>query len=199
MGIGLTDPNKTVIKRYAFGVVLLTRLIKEHTMTYFLNNLPKDFDKFFVGFDDQFNRLSKIHDDLTKAIPNYPPYNIKKTGDNTYVIEMAVAGFAKQDIEIELADGKMIIKGNVQNDEAEDAFLFKGIANRAFTRSFALEDTVEVKDAAMMNGMLKVFLERIIPEHKKPKKIEVKDSEAEVKTTKSKKQLLTEDPQGRDL
>jgi molecular chaperone IbpA len=77
-------------------------------MQYFLNNLPKDFDKFFVGFDDQFNRLSKMHDDLTKAIPNYPPYNIKKTGDNTYVIELAVAGFAKQDIEIELADGKII-------------------------------------------------------------------------------------------
>lgn len=162
-------------------------------MTYFLNNLPKDFDKFFVGFDDQFNRLSKIHDDLTKAIPNYPPYNIKKTGDNTYVIELAVAGFARQDIEIELADGKMIVKGNVHNDEAEDSFLFKGIANRAFTRTFALEDTVEVKDAAMMNGMLKVFLERIIPEHKKPKKIEVKEADIEVKSSKKIKQLLTED------
>jgi molecular chaperone IbpA len=157
----------------------------------------KDFDKFFVGFDDQFNRISKMHDDLTKAIPNYPPYNIKKTGDNTYVIELAVAGFAKQDIEIELADGKMIIKGNVENGEAEDNFLFKGIANRAFTRTFALEDTVEVKDAAMMNGMLKVFLEKIIPEHKKPKKIEVKDSEA--KATKTSRKLLTEDPQDRDL
>jgi molecular chaperone IbpA len=162
-------------------------------------NTLKDFDKFFVGFDDQFNRISKMHDDLTKAIPNYPPYNIKKTGDNTYVIELAVAGFAKQDIEIELADGKMIIKGNVENADAEENFLFKGIANRAFTRTFALEDTVEVKDAAMMNGMLKVFLEKIIPEHKKPKKIEVKDTE-EVKTSKkSKPQLLTEDPHGRDL
>lgn len=157
----------------------------------------KDFDKFFVGFDDQFNRISKMHDDLTKAIPNYPPYNIKKTGDNTYVIELAVAGFAKQDIEIELADGKMVIKGNVENGEAEDNFLFKGIANRAFTRTFALEDTVEVKDAAMMNGMLKVFLEKIIPEHKKPKKIEVKDSET--KATKTSRKLLTEDPHSRDL
>jgi molecular chaperone IbpA len=157
----------------------------------------KDFDKFFVGFDDQFNRISKMHDDLTKAIPNYPPYNIKKTGDNTYVIELAVAGFAKQDIEIELADGKMLIKGNVENGEAEENFLFRGIANRAFTRTFALEDTVEVKDAAMMNGMLKVFLEKIIPEHKKPKKIEVKDSEA--KATKTTRKLLTEDPQDRDL
>ena len=167
----------------------------------FGRDMFKDFDKVFVGFDDQFNKMAKMHDDLTKSIPNYPPYNIKKTGDNTYVIEMAVAGFAKQDIEIELADSKMIIKGNVQNNDTdEDTFLFKGIANRAFTRSFALDDQVEVQDAAMMNGMLKVFLEKIIPEHKKPKKIEVKDTEAETKSSKkSKAQLLTEDPLSRDL
>lgn len=152
----------------------------------------KDFDKFLVGFDDTFNRIAKMHDDLTKNIPNYPPYNIKKTGDNTYVIELAVAGFAKQDIEIELADGKMVVKGNVQSAEEESSFLFKGIANRAFTRTFALDDQVEVKDAEMLNGMLKVFLERIIPEHKKPKKIEVKDSESK-SSKKSDKKLLTED------
>lgn len=157
----------------------------------------KDFDKFFVGFDDQFNKLAKIHDDLTKNIPNYPPYNIKKTGDNTYVIEIAVAGFAKQDIEIELDNGKMVVKGSVQNAEDDSNFLFKGIANRNFTRTFALDDQVEVKDAEMFNGMLKVFLERIIPEHKKPKKIEVKEK-AE-KPSKKTKQLLTEDPQDRDL
>ena len=160
----------------------------------FGRDMFKDFDKLYVGFDDQFNKMAKIHDDLTKSIPNYPPYNIKKTGDNTYVIEVAVAGFAKQDIEIELDNGKMIIKGNVQNVEEEENFLFKGIANRAFTRAFTLEDQIEVKDAEMFNGMLKVFLERIIPEHKKPKKIEVKDSEVKAKTTKkSKPQLLTEE------
>jgi len=160
----------------------------------------KDFDKFFVGYDDQFNRMAKMHDDLTKSIPNYPPYNIKKTGDTTYVIELAVAGFAKQDIEIELADGKMLIKGNVHSNDADtvENFLFKGIANRAFTRTFALDDQIEVKDAEMLNGMLKVFLERIIPEHKKPKKIEVKDT-TESKATKPKAQLLTEDPLDRDL
>lgn len=153
----------------------------------------KDMDKFFVGFDDQFNRLARLHDDVTKNIPNYPPYNIKKTGDTTYVIELAVAGFAKQDIEIELVEGKMIIKGNVQSQEQEEEnFLFKGIAGRNFTRSFVLDDTVEVKDAAMLNGMLKIFLERIIPEHKKPKKIEVKDV-PETTSRKSKQQLLTED------
>jgi len=158
-------------------------------MTLLFPNNFKDLDKFFVGFDDQFNRIAKMHDDLTKNIPNYPPYNIKKTGDNTYVIEMAVAGFAKQDIEIELADGKMIVKGNVRDDSDNDNFLFKGIAARNFTRTFALEDQVEVKDAEMLNGMLKVFLERIIPEHKKPKKIEVKEAGA---SKTSKKQLLVE-------
>jgi molecular chaperone IbpA len=147
----------------------------------------KDFDKFFVGFDEQFDRMAKLHDDLTKNIPNYPPYNIKKTGDNTYVIELAVAGFAKQDIEIELADGKMVIKGNVQSDDSTDTFLFKGIAARNFQRIFALDDQVEVKNAEMINGMLQVFLERIIPEHKKPKKIEVKEAS---KTTKP---LLTDE------
>ena len=161
----------------------------------FGRDMFKDFDKLYVGFDDQFNKMAKIHDDLTKSIPNYPPYNIKKTGDTTYVIEVAVAGFARQDIEIELADGKMIIKGNANGADQEENFLFKGISNRAFTRTFALEDQIEVQDAAMLNGMLKIFLERIIPEHKKPKKIEVKDSEVSVKPTKkSKPQLLTEDP-----
>lgn len=158
----------------------------------------KDFDKFFVGFDDQFNKMAKIHDDLTKNIPNYPPYNIKKTGDNTYVIELAVAGFAKQDIEIELADGKMLIKGNTQNDETEDNFLFKGIAARNFTRTFALDDQIEIQDAELMNGMLKVFLERIIPDHKKPKKVEIKDK-ATTTSKKGSKELLMEDPLARDL
>lgn len=148
----------------------------------------KDFDKYFVGFEDQFNKLSKMHDDLTKSIPNYPPYNIRKTGDNTYAIELAVAGFGKQDVEIELAEGKLIVKGNV-TDNSDENFLFKGIANRAFTRAFALDEQVEVQDAEMINGMLRIFLERIIPEHKKPKKIEVKDK-AE-KSAKS-KTFLTE-------
>ncbi len=147
----------------------------------------KDFDKYFVGFEDQFNRLSKMHDDLTKSIPNYPPYNIKKTGENTYAIELAVAGFGKQDIEIELAEGKLIVKGTT-SDNTDENFLFKGIANRAFTRAFALDDQIEVQDAEMINGMLRIFLERIIPEHKKPKKITVKEKAEKT----SSKQFLTE-------
>lgn len=162
-------------------------------MTYikdvFGRDLFKDFDKFYVGFDEQFNRLAKMHDDMTKNIPNYPPYNIRKTGDNTYVIELAVAGFARQDIEIELTDNTMIVRGNAASDEKEsENYLWKGIATRNFTRTFALEDQIEVKDAEMLNGMLRVFLERIIPEHKKPKKVEVKEKAS----TKASSQFLAE-------
>lgn len=153
----------------------------------------KDMDKFFVGYDDHFSRIAKIHDDMTKNIPNYPPYNIKKTGDTTYVIELAVAGFDRQDIEIELADGKMVIKGNVLNAAQEENILFKGIANRAFTRTFALEDQIEVKNAEMINGMLQVFLERIIPEHKKPKKIKVTEANAKKQTMRPLGELLIEE------
>jgi len=159
-------------------------------MTLVLKNGPfdmfKDMDKFLVGFDETYNRMAKFHDDLTKNIPNYPPYNIKKVEDNKYVIELAVAGFAKSDIEVTFEDNKLIISGKAQEDN--DNFLFKGIANRAFTRTFLLDEHIEINDAAMMNGMLKIALEKIIPEHKKPKKIEVKDTESKT----SKKQLLTE-------
>lgn len=157
-------------------------------MTYvkdvFGRDLFKDFDKVFVGFDNTYNRLAKIHDDVTKSIPNYPPYNIRKVEDNKYVIELAIAGFSTQDIEITLEDNKLNISGKAQDDS--DNFLFKGIANRAFTRSFSIDDNIEINDAAMLNGMLRIALERIIPEHKKPKKIEVKEA------NKSKKELLVE-------
>ena len=154
----------------------------------------KDFDKYFVGFDDQFNRLAKMHDDLTKNIPNYPPYNIKKIDDKKYVIEMAVAGFSKSEIEVEFADDKLIVKGNAKEDESTD-YLFKGIAARNFTRTFALNDQVEIKGAGLINGMLQIALERIIPEHKKPKKIEVEDEASTVSAyaAKNPKQLLVED------
>jgi molecular chaperone IbpA len=145
----------------------------------------KDLDKFFVGFDEQFKTLQKLHDDVTKNIPNYPPYNIKKIDDTHYSIEIAVAGFAQNQIDIEIDGGKLVVKGNVDSHEPEDNFLFRGIAARAFTRTFALNDQVEVKDAEMFNGMLKIALERLIPEEKKPKKVPVKSGTA--------KQLLQED------
>ena len=155
----------------------------------FVPQLPaafKDFDKFFVGFDDTYNRLSKLHDDITKNIPNYPPYNIRKVADNKYVIELAVAGFSTSDVEITFEDNKLIVSGKTHDDS--DNFLFKGIANRAFTRTFALDDQIVIDNAEMVNGMLKIALDRIIPEHKKPRKIEVKNGESKT----SKRQFLSE-------
>lgn len=136
-------------------------------------------EKVFVGWDDQIQRLTRIHDDLTKNIPNYPPCNIKKTDEDKYVIEMALAGFGKSDIEIELDGDKLQVRSNVANDTKDslENFIFKGISNRAFTRAFTLGDNVEVQNAEMLNGMLRIFLEKIIPEHKKPKKIEVAGDE----------------------
>ncbi len=148
---------------------------KQFLPSFFSQDAFKDFDKFFLGFDDQFAKMQKFHDDFTKNIPNYPPYNIKKIDDTHYVIEMAVAGFGQTDLDIEIDGGKLIVKGNVNSTEQEDSFLFKGIAARAFTRTFALNDQVEVKDAEIFNGMLKIALERLIPEEKKPKKVAVKE------------------------
>jgi molecular chaperone IbpA len=127
-----------------------------------------------------------MSDSLPK-IPTYPPYNIRQTGENTYVIEIAVAGFGRQDLELELQDGKLTVKGNIQTNDTDDNYIFKGIADRAFTRQFILADTVEIKNADLINGMLKVWLERFIPEDKKPKKINIGEK------TESKKELLNED------
>ena len=137
------------------------------------------FDPFSVGFDKTFKLLASQLDGIGKNLPGYPPYNIKKVEDNKYVIEMAVAGFAKTDIEITMDNGKLTIAGNVRdandNDNAQAYYFYKGIAERAFTRQFTLADSVEIKDAHLMNGILKVMLENIIPESNKPKKIEIKD------------------------
>ena len=145
----------------------------------------KDFDKVFVGFDDQFAKMQALHDDLTKNIPNYPPFNVRKNG-NTYTIEIAVAGFAQNEIDITIDGGKLIVKGNVNTEtDTSNDYLFKGIAARAFTRAFAIDDHIEVKDAELFNGMLKIALERLVPAEQKPKKVPVK--------TRTGKQFLQED------
>jgi molecular chaperone IbpA len=141
-----------------------------------------------VGFDRVFDHLENVHRSVAKVIPSYPPYNIKKVEDNKYVIELAVAGFGKQDLEIELKEGVLAIKGSAANSE-DETFLYKGIADRAFTRQFTLADTIEIKNAELINGMLKVWLENIIPDEKKPKKIDIKDTSS----YPTSKELLTEE------
>jgi molecular chaperone IbpA len=147
------------------------------------------FDRYFVGADKLVKTLQDNAEWLANnAAASYPPFNLKKVEDNKYVIEMAVAGFGKQDLEIELVEDKLIIKGNAaaQFDEATQKsdgewqwpeFLYQGLANRPFTRSFNLADNVEIRGASLLNGILKIALEAIIPEHKKPKKVEINDEE----------------------
>lgn len=138
-----------------------------------LHFASKDLDKFFVGYDQIFDRLREFHDTATKNIPNYPPYNIKKTDDNTYVIEMAVAGFGKQDIEIETEGDKLVIKGNAEQTEDDNGTLYQGLALRPFTRMFTLNDQVVVDNAEMINGLLKITLERLVPKSQRTK-VEIK-------------------------
>jgi molecular chaperone IbpA len=166
----------------------MNTLVKQFfdTKPFDMVNFGKDFDKFFVGFDEQFNQMAKMSQDLAKTIPNYPPCNIRKVADNKYVIELALAGFSQSDVEVTIDGNKLTIAGKTEDDS--DNFLFKGIANRAFTRTFALADKIEVESAEMVNGMLKIALDKIV-EATSVKKIEVKG--ASKKT--SKKQYLAEE------
>ena len=149
------------------------------TLTTFfphLENLHKTLDPFTVGFDDVLTQIQELSQTAAKSVPGYPPYNIKQVKDNKYVIEMAVAGFAKQDIEITLKGNDLVIKGE-SKDAEDEQFLWKGIANRAFQRTFTLNDKIEIKDAEIANGMLKVWLENIYKAQETIKKIAVKDKE----------------------
>ena len=132
------------------------------------DNIFRDFGRFYVGSEGLVDRLNRIHDGAAKA-PNYPPYNIKKTGEATYQIEIALAGFRREDIAIELKEQLLNISGNTE-DDTED-YIHKGIANRSFNRVFTLNDDLVVNGADLVDGMLIVYMERIIPEHKKPRKI----------------------------
>ena len=132
-----------------------------------------------VGFDPIFDRFERMFDDdfFNAPMVNYPPYNIVKTGDYTYDIELALAGFNKKDIDVQYEDGVVSIKSVHENKEDQkgvDNVLHRGISKRQFTKSFTIADDVEVRGAELKDGLLKISLERIIPESKKPRSIEVK-------------------------
>ena len=145
-----------------------------------LRNALQAFDynhmtPYAVGFDRTFDRL---FDYVTYQAEStgYPPYNIQKTEDYKFEIEMALAGFDKKDIEIEVAEGVLTVKSLKDKDTGatDDYTLYKGISQRNFTRKFTLADDIVVKGAELNNGMLTINLERIVPEEKKPQLIEVK-------------------------
>jgi molecular chaperone IbpA len=134
-------------------------------------------DRYFVGADRVMKKLADIADQSAQMMPiKYPPYNIKKVDENRYVIELAVAGFGKADIDIELQECLLSIRGKCDSPESTE-YLYKGIAERGFKREFTLADNVEVKSSSLVNGMLKIWLEAFIPEEKRPKKVEIDDEE----------------------
>ena len=127
---------------------------------------------YAVGYDRIFDHLNNyVSNNVTST--GFPPYNISKGGDYNYVIEMALAGFSKKDIEIEVADGTLTIRSTKENEESEDT-IHRGISYRKFNRKFTIADDIVVNDASLDNGMLQINLERIVPEEKKPRLIEVK-------------------------
>jgi molecular chaperone IbpA len=128
-------------------------------------------DPFFIGFNRELDRLSNIHREATHQ--SYPPYNLVKVDEDTYKLSLAVAGFSKPEIEVSVDNGTLIVKGEKAEETSEEV-LHKGIAARKFTRTFALGEYMEVDRAEMADGILNIFVERNIPEEKKPKTIKIK-------------------------
>ena len=136
-----------------------------------------------VGFDDVFDHFESMFEGPTFIGSNYPPYNIVKTGDNKFDIEVALAGFNKKDINVTSENGMLTIESKVKsvvNDSVgadakkDEEMIHKGISKRYFKRSFTIADDVEVKGAELKDGLLKVSMEKIIPEAKKLKTIDIK-------------------------
>jgi molecular chaperone IbpA len=128
-------------------------------------------DPFFIGFNRELERMATVHQAATRQ--TYPPYDVLKLDEDTFQVSIAVAGFTKDDIDVSVENGTLIVKGEI-TEVTDGEYLHKGIAARKFTRTFALGEYMEVTGAIIEDGMLHVHVDRIIPEEKKPKKIKIK-------------------------
>ena len=136
---------------------------------------PFNFDPFFsrtIGFERIFERLNSIATENLGPTNTYPPYNINRHSPHKFDIEIAVAGFAEEELDVEYKDSSLTIQGK-KEDKETDNYLYKGIANRSFRRHFHLEDYTEPPGASIKDGLLTIHLEKIIPEELKPKKIKI--------------------------
>ncbi len=134
---------------------------------------------FSIGFDDMFDQFeSMLGNGGMTMQSNYPPYNIRKTGKDNYSIEVALAGFNKKDVEVEFEDNILTVKTkqlNKSEDQNVDGeIIHKGISQRQFARSFTIADDVKVNEAELKDGLLKIACERILPDHKKKRLIDIK-------------------------
>ena len=133
-----------------------------------------DLRPYAVGFDSLFDHFNNTLEYTVKQQTSYPPYNINKIDDLNYQVEMALAGFGKDDIEIKYADNQLTIKSVDSDDKDEKDVIHRGISKRKFSRSFTLAEDIKVNGAELKDGMLLVELERIGPEEKKPRTINIK-------------------------
>ena len=131
---------------------------------------------FSVGFDSIFEEFDRMLESTERHNSNYPPYNICKLSDNDYKIEVALAGYSKDDIELELKDSTLTVRNKAKEkviDDESNGVIHKGISTRQFERSFTISEDIKVKHAELRNGLLNVDLERIVPEEKKPRLISI--------------------------
>ena len=133
---------------------------------------------YSVGFDSIFDEFDRMLESVDRGHinANYPPYNIKKIDENNYFIEVALAGFSKEDIDVELKDNTLTVRNKLKEkavDSESNGVIHKGISTRQFERAFTIAEDIKVKSAELKNGLLSIDLERIIPEEKKPRLIKV--------------------------
>jgi molecular chaperone IbpA len=127
-----------------------------------------------LGFERFFDDVERLlASDVAKVSSSFPPHNILKLDESRYVVELAVAGFSKSEIEITVEDGTLTVKGEKKDKDTEAQYLHRGIGTRSFTKTLTVADTIEVKGAEFKDGILRIGLENIVPEHKKPRKIEI--------------------------
>ena len=139
----------------------------------------KSLRPFSIGFDDMFDQFESMlgNGHLTMQ-SNYPPYNIRKTDKDNYAIEVALAGFSKDDVEVEFEDNLLTVRtkqvNRLDDKNSDGEIIHKGISQRQFARSFTIADDVKVGEAQLKDGLLTISCERVIPEHKKKKLIKIK-------------------------
>ena len=128
-----------------------------------------------LGFERFFDEVDALLRDTTttKTQTQFPPHNIIKLDDSRYVVELAIAGFGKDEIDITVDDGRLTIKGNKANKDESIQYLHRGIGTRSFTKTLTVADTIDVRGAEFKDGILRIGLENIVPDHKKPRKIEI--------------------------
>jgi molecular chaperone IbpA len=124
-----------------------------------------------VGFDQLFEQLNRTF--ANSKSDNYPPHNVVKLDDTHYVIELAVAGFNDSEVDVELKENVLTVRGEKVKSETEVEYLHRGISSRNFVRTFPLHDYIEVRGASVQNGILSIALEQVVPEEQKPKKIAI--------------------------